>query len=284
MFENIIDSMPDNPVNADLQLTLRTHRLFYQFREKFYNYFRYPEFRENLGKKLDKVLHEFDELKQARLAQWRKCRKGISNSPMVKYFNTIFETAKDLRKTIDAAGYFLHVRYILPDYFGYPVTNIAVKDVNGVSHQVVTQRVFKSPMMGTFPYYEYIYPLQLAEAPRTVEISVRGQGGQGIVYLKVTSENRDFIPAAIESGRGVVCNPLHILEDDLRWCYLGPHDAKIGFTHLEARGDTPLPENYPERSIEIKDNITRKFTLTRIKKPFQYPNYGLRTHDKEVHH
>lgn len=247
MFETILADLPENRVNVDLRLSLQTRQLLFRFREKFYNYYRYPEFRDTLSDQLDELFLELDGLRQARLAQWRESRNGINDTRMADYFNKLSEAAKGLRKAIDNAAYFLHVRYILPDCYGYPSTSITVEDSNGMKHQVVKRRVFKSQMMEAVAYYEYIYPLPLSEAPRAVEISVCGHGGQGLVYLKVAGRKGDLVPSAIEGGKGVVSNPLHIMADDLRWCYIGPHDAETGFIHLDE------PEIIHSLKISLKE-------------------------------
>jgi hypothetical protein len=217
-----------NPVLEDISISLREQMLKYRTRKAVYETILAKiEGRKTID--FTSLKKETDVLHQSRLSQWNRFREGISNEPLKRSFETEDKSFTELMKKIESADTWLFVRFFLPDVWAAPWINLIVENDRGEKITVLKSTVLKPPI-DELSFYEYVFPFTMAGSPKTLTIEVAGYGGQGVSYAKFF-DNRGtrFVPECIRGTSGQVDQPVDILADDLRWCYLGEKEVLRGF-------------------------------------------------------
>lgn len=226
---SILNSGEKNEVIDEVVFTLKEKILIFEIRKFLY---------ENLLKKdkgeIRKFIAEIDKLKKEKLKRWKIYRKNIP-SKIVNHYNSIVENINAFLRNKEESNYFLTLRFFLPDMYGLPLLSIFVYGDKGEKKEIISKRPFKqvSPHIS---YYSFVFPFLMKQKISKVELSICGYGGQGISFLEVVDkEGNRFIPESIGGTSGIVENPCDLLEENLKWTYLGLREIKKMFKWNEAR-------------------------------------------------
>ncbi len=175
------------------------------------------------------ILADITRLRKARRAQWRASRPGIPAKRLDEYFRRMTGYVQGLAAHLRRQTHMLVIRWFLPDMYGAPFVGITM--LGKRSERELLEHVQLKPLVSATPYYEYFFPFRGRGTYRAVRVEIAGYGGQGLAHVKLLTPKTEMRPMGIGRCEGVVSNPAAVLRDDLKWCYLGVHDAAVGFMY-----------------------------------------------------
>jgi len=168
-----------------------------------------------------------DEFIKKKLDQWKRFRKGISSAKTEKRFfefkNKILELSES---SLKAAGV-LRVKFFLPDMYNAQKCAFHIEFEDG-STEKVAEGIFKNYELND-AYFIYKFPYYTNKRPMAIKIESWLYGGMGIAYFEVVSPEACYVPVCVRDVKGNVQSPQHILNNDLRFCYLGETDMSALF-------------------------------------------------------
>lgn len=221
-------------VRQDLELAVRREALHHRLRRLL------PPFldprtarpgRAELARQVRAAAGEADAIAAVRETQWQTHRAGIAPNHAQAHYVRLRDEIRRLADEPPPAA-LLNVILMLPDVHSAQRISFCLQYEPEGPWQEIAQGVFKPPDLDR-AFYEYAYPCRRHEVPLALRVESWGYGGQGLVFAEVVCRNRRLVPTAIRRVNGTVLDPQHVLDDDLKWTFLGNKDTYRSFLEPE---------------------------------------------------
>jgi hypothetical protein len=93
----------------------------------------------------------------------------------------------------------------------------------------VADGVFKNNENHEEAVYEHLFFIDKNKTPEALRFEVCGFGGQGICFAEVFNAKGHYTPVKLISTKGTIISPESILEDDLRYSFLGEPNTRKAY-------------------------------------------------------
>lgn len=171
---------------------------------------------------IEKGACRLEKLAAGRATHWERWRPGILPDTASPVLLACAGSHRALARA-PAPAALVMVHGFLPDYYSAPLSAILLFDEDRDTWREIFSGSLKPPEEET--WYTISIPVRQAGNFSRARLETRHYGAQGFRYLEIRTREGILVPAALESVRGLVSEPEHLLADDYRWVYLGFRDV-----------------------------------------------------------
>jgi hypothetical protein len=212
-------------VYKDILLACNFIMLYFQIKKSVHDLF-VAERYEYAERQLDLLTAKLVDLGKTRVEMWDTYRAGIVPNDVAIAYEKAITAICEIRDCVKNRG-LLRVRFCLPDQYSAETCVINIR--YGKDWVQIADGVFKNNENHEEAVYEHLFFIDKNKTPEALSFEVCGFGGQGICFAEVFNAKGHYTPGKLISIKGTIMSPESILEDDLKFCFMGEPNTRKAY-------------------------------------------------------